>query len=239
MCNFYETPSPEMLHEHFGVDAPGQYTSNMSPLSVGPFIRTDMACELGQWGMIPPSSREHIPKTREGKRMSTNNARRERMATAFTYRGAWARGKRCLIPALSFDEPYWGISHEDPMTLGKHVRWRFRRSDGLPWALAGLWDEWTENATGQIWLSFTMITQNCDGHPILSLMHKPDPKAGLDQQDKRTPVPIERADWDLWLHGPVQAAEGLIQVPPAGRFIHGPADPSVSMQLPISNPSPA
>lgn len=233
MCNFYDIPNPEMLAEHFGVSAPGEYGRHAAPLLIAPFIRQDMDCQLGQWGLIPPGSREHIPKTREGRRMSTNNARRERMATAPTYRSAWRKGQRCIIPALAFDEPYWGISHEDPMTIGKHVKWRFRRSDAVPWALAGLWDTWTDTATGQVWLSFTMITQNCDGHPVLSLMHKPDPKAGPAEQDKRTPVPLEREDWDLWLHGPVDAAEQLIRVPDASLYVHGPADPDVQVSLPI------
>jgi hypothetical protein len=44
-----------------------------------------------------------------------------------------------------------------------------------------------------------MITQNCDGHPLLALMHKPEvDKDGrvlpVNQQDKRAVVPLERAD---------------------------------------------
>jgi putative SOS response-associated peptidase YedK len=83
---------------------------------------------VGQWGMIPPGSTTRMPMTKLGRRMSTNNARVETVASAWTFRFPWARGQRCLIPADSYDEPYWGT--------GKNIWWRFRRADGQPWALA-------------------------------------------------------------------------------------------------------
>jgi putative SOS response-associated peptidase YedK len=185
--------------------------------------------------MIPPSSKERTPKTREGQRMSTNNARRETVASAWTFRFPWQRGQRCLIPATWFQEPYWGISHADPMEMTKNTWWRFWRADDEPWMLAGLWSEWTDPATGEVVPNYSMLTQNCDGHKLLALMHKPDLKQPPDKQDKRAVVPIERDDWDLWLHGPKEAAESLIRVPPVERFRHAPAEPdkAVVLSLPI------
>lgn len=78
-----------------------------------------------------------------------------------------------------------------------------------------------------------MITQNCDGHPLLGLMHKPDPKLPADQQDKRAVVPLERAAWDQWLHGTSVQAEGLIQVPRIELFRHGAATPGKQVKLPL------
>lgn len=175
--------------------------------------------------MIPPNSPTRRPTLPNGRPMSTNNARRERMATAPTYRRAWAGGQRCLIPAESYDEPYWGT--------GKNIWWRFWRADGEPWALAGLWDDWTDPASGEVVPSYTMITQNCDAHPLLKLMHKPDPKLPADQQDKRAVVPIDRAQWDQWLHGSLDQARALIQLPPQGLIQHGAADPAKTMPLPV------
>ncbi len=68
-----------------------------------------------------------------------------------------------------------------------------------------------------------MITQNCDGHPLLGLMHKPDPKLPPDQQDQRTVVPLEEDEWDLWLNATPEQAQSLIRVPPAALFKAGPA----------------
>lgn len=62
-------------------------------------------------------------------------------------------------------------------------------------------------------------------------MHKPtlDPltKQPLEEQDKRAVVPIEREHWDAWLHGTVEQARALIQLPELELFAHGPEDPSI------------
>jgi putative SOS response-associated peptidase YedK len=146
--------------------------------------------------------------------VSTNNACRERLATARTFRGPWTKGQRCTLPADSFDEPNW--------TSGGYVWWRFWRADDEPSALAGIWSEWVDPVTAEVVPSSTMITQNCDGHPILGLMHKPDPKLPADKQDKRAVVPLEQADWDQWLTGTAAQAEALIRVPGVEVFRQGP-----------------
>jgi len=223
MCNLFESLPPLGVSKVFNVAAPvGAYGATVAPLKPGPIVVPGQAL-VAQWGLIPPFSKTPTPTTHDGKRMSTNNARRERMATAPTYRDAWRKGQRCIIPALSYDEPYWGT--------GKNIWWRFWRADGEPWALAGIWSEWTDKATGEVLPSFTMITQNCDGHPLLGLMHKPDTKLPADQQDKRAVVPLEPGQWDQWLNGTIDQAEQLIQVPPLQLFRHAAADPAKQVDL--------
>jgi len=215
MCNLYAPSGPDKISMKFAVGAPlGAYAATIAPLKPGPIVVPGRAL-VAQWGLIPPFSRSRVPMLPDGRRMSTNNARRERMATAPTFRDAWRRGQRCIIPAESYDEPNW--------TSGKNVWWRFRRTDGEPWALAGLWSEWLDPETGELVPSYTMITQNCDDHPLLGLMHKPDPKLPPDRQDKRAVVPLEPAQWDAWLGGSPQQAQELIQVPPPELFRAGPA----------------
>ena len=82
-----------------------------------------------------------------------------------------------------------------------------------------------------------MLTQNCDGHPLLGRMHKPDSALPADAQDKRTVVPIERTDWERWLHGSPEDALALVQVPPEERFAHGPADPAQQVPLEFATPA--
>jgi putative SOS response-associated peptidase YedK len=225
MCNLYEPSVHDKISMKFAVAAPvGDYATTVAPLKPGPIV-TKYGALVAQWGLIPPGSRSRVPTLPNGQRMSTNNARRERLTTAPTYRGAWSRGQRCLIPAESYDEPYWGT--------GKNIWWRFWRADWEPWALAGIWSEWTDPATGEVVPSYSMITQNCDQHPLLKLMHKPDPKLPADKQDKRAVVPIEQSDWEQWLSGGVAQAEGLIQVPSLEIFRHGAADPSKHVELKI------
>jgi len=55
-------------------------------------------------------------------------------------------------------------------------------------------------------------------------MHKPDPKLGPDQQDKRSVVPVEFEDVDLWLHGTQAEARRLLRLSETDLFDAGPAD---------------
>ena len=118
---------------------------------------------------------------------------------------------------VSFDEPNW--------ESGKNVWWRFRRADGAPWGLAGLWNTWTDKTTGEVVESYTMLTLNADIHTLMNRMHKPDSKLGPDRQDKRSVVPIELDDVDTWLTGSQEVAAGLIRLAPAELFDAGPFAP--------------
>ena len=93
---------------------------------------TEPARELviGQWGLIPWLAQS------SKLAYSTNNARSEELSTKASYKQSSQYGKRCIIPAMSFDEPNW--------ETGKNVWWRLRRADGAPWGLAGLWNTWTD-----------------------------------------------------------------------------------------------
>ena len=237
MCNLYEPADPQQLSERFNISGPlPPYPARVAPLRDGPFITAPGVARVGQWGMIPERSLTRKPTMRVKKPakdgdgfvlvdvpMSTNNARRERLTTAMTFKKSWLGGRRCLIPAKSFDEPYWGTN--------SNIWWRFRRADGAPWALAGIWSEWVEPGTGEVVPSFTMITQNCDAHPLLSLMHRFDKKLAADKQDKRAVVPIEESDWGLWLEGTNEDAESLIKLPGLAVFAHGAADPAQQVDI--------
>ena len=89
---------------------------------------TEPARELviGQWGLIPWLAQS------SKLAYSTNNARSEELSTKASYKQSSRYGKRCIIPAMSFDEPNW--------ETGKNVWWRLRRAGAAPWGLAGLWN---------------------------------------------------------------------------------------------------
>ena len=123
------------------------------PRGRGPFIRRGdqpdtQALVVGQWGLVPAFAQTaHLP-------YATNNARSEEVHAKASYKLPWARGQRCLIPALDFDEPCW--------ETGKNQWWRFRRRDGQPWGLAGLWNTWMDRRTGEVHETYTMLTINAD-----------------------------------------------------------------------------
>lgn len=213
MCTRYVTPEQAEIERFWQIGARNQpnWTKSVFPRSSGPFIRRtrdDAVCSrelvVGQWGLIPWFAKEaKLP-------YATVNARSEEMAEKASYKQPWARGQRCIIPAWTFDEPCW--------ETGRNVWWSFGRADGAPWGLAGLWNTWTDKATGEVIESYTMLTINADAHPLMRRMHKPDPKMPPDAQDKRSVIPIEAGDVDAWLAGTVADAKALLKLAPAELF---------------------
>jgi putative SOS response-associated peptidase YedK len=211
MCNLYHMAPREHVEHYFRTQVPDLAPLPVGPYGTGLFLRPaadgGLQALLGQWGMIQPRARTRRPESRA---ILTNNARVETVSSRPTYRDAWRAGQRCLIPAAWYQEPNW--------ETGRNVWWRMIRADGAPWAIAGLWSEWTDPGSGEIVPNFTMITVNCDGHPLLARLHKPDPRLPADAQDKRSLVPLEPEQWAEWLGGDTEAARRLLVPPPAQRF---------------------
>ncbi len=215
MCNRYVAPGEGDIERFWEIGRRNPWRGQVEvfPRSPGPFLRaaTDaggLDLVVGQWGLIPWFAKS------AKLTYSTNNARFEEVAGKASYKQAWSRAQRCIIPAWSFDEPCW--------ETGRNVWWRFRRKDGAPWGLAGLWSAWTDSATGEVIESYTMLTINADHHPIMSRMHKPDPKLPADRQDKRSVVAIESADVDRWLRASNEEAVGVVRAPAADLIEAGP-----------------
>jgi putative SOS response-associated peptidase YedK len=209
MCTRYISPEAADIERHWQLGARNApaWARDVFPGYRAPFIRAGAGgpeLVVGQWGLIPFFAKERKLK------FPTVNARSEELAQKASYKGPWARGQRCIIPALCFFEPCW--------ETGKHVPWRFKRADGEPWGLAGLWHAWTDPETGEIVESYTMLTQNADAHPLMNRMHRPDPKRPPELQDKRSVVPIESADVDAWLSAPRTDAQSLVRLAPAEVF---------------------
>lgn len=216
VCNRYVSPDEAAIERQWHVGGRNPWRGGeVFPRAPGAFVRAGQGgreLAIGQWGLIPWFAK--TPKLT----YSTNNARSEELASKATYKQPWARGQRCIIPAITFDEPNW--------ESGKNVWWRFRRADGLLWGLAGLWSTWTDKSSGEIHESYTMLTLNADDHPLMRRMHRPviDPatKVPAARQDKRSVVPVEMADVDQWLYGSQDEARALIRLPEVETFDAGP-----------------
>jgi len=82
-----------------------------------------------------------------------------------------------------------------------------------------LWERWTDPASGELVVSFSMLTVNADEHPVLHQFHKTG-------DEKRTPVIIAPDLHDAWLGADsVKAAELMswshmleLRAEPAPRF---------------------
>lgn len=224
MCNRYEAPPRSQIELEWATRqvVEQDWDKVLFPRGRGALIRRarddagyNRELVTGQWGLIPWFAKE--PKLA----YQTNNARSEELAAKASFKLPWARGQRCIIPADTFDEPYWGPYDAQ---FKKCEWWRFRRADGRPWGLAGLWNTWTDKTTGEVHESYTMLTINADGHPLMGRMHKNelDPKTKeplpLEDQDKRSVIPIELADVDTWLAGTQQEAQALLRLAPVEIF---------------------
>ncbi|WP_307574674.1 hypothetical protein [Paracidovorax avenae] len=69
-----------------------------------------------------------------------------------------------------------------------------------------------------------MLTINADHDPLMSRMHRPDPKRPADRQDKRSVIPIELEDVDTWLAGTVAEASKLLRLAPVKVYDASPAE---------------
>ncbi len=156
----------------------------MWPDKPGVFLRgPEREIVVGRWGLIPAQTGpDYLPKA---MRLSTFNARAEKVATTYSFRNAWQKNQRCIVPAEAIFEPDW--------RSGKSVPTRFQRMDGKPLGIAGLWDRYKDE-TGQWQDSYTMLTINADTHPIFQNYHKPE-------KEKRMVVILPDEHYEGWLAG--------------------------------------
>lgn len=221
MCTRYIGPEAGDIERAWHVGSRNPWKAGeVFPNYPAPFIRAarerverERELVVGQWSLIPWFAKERRLK------YPTANARSEELLQKASYKDPWKRGQRCIVPAQAFFEPCW--------ETGKHVPWIFRRPDGEPWGLAGLWSVWHDKGTGEDVESYTLLTINADHHPLMSRMHRPDPTRPPHLQDKRSLVPIELEDTDQWLFGTVEDARALIQVPAADAFVGEPGPVAV------------
>ena len=141
MCGRYKQTSPiGTLAEVFGIaEMPGfEAFGVLAPGMKAPVIRGN-ALSLMTWGFVPHWSKEDL-KTK------IINARLETLSDKPSFRNA----KRCIIPANGFFE--WDKSFKPSRPLDFHL------ADDAPFAFAGLCDEWTDKATGEVRETFAIVT---------------------------------------------------------------------------------
>lgn len=172
MCSHYQAViEREKFLKHFGVEPPAVPGKlDMWPGYLGPFIRKHPHADVGDeavpaaealtglFGLVP-----HWATDTKITR-STYNCRSETAAVKPSFRDAYKRQQRCIIPADAFYEPDW--------RTGKAVSTRIEHVNGEPLGIAGLWSSWKDPKGG--WChSFSMLTLNADAHPLMNQFHKP------------------------------------------------------------------
>jgi putative SOS response-associated peptidase YedK len=210
MCSHYQAvKNRAQLERHFGVSpALDAHPPDVWPGYHAPFIRPHPHADagddavparqapLGAFGLLP-----HWAKDRTASR-HTYNARTETVAQKPSFRDAWARAQHCIIPAEAIFEPDW--------RSGRAVSTRIALANGEPMGIAGLWSAWRA-PEGEV-LSFTMLTVNADGHPLMRDFHKPD-------DEKRMVVVLPPAFYTEWLQASASQSMGLIQACPLPELV--------------------
>lgn len=127
------------------------------------------------WGLIP--SRTRTSQDAGNIRSKTFNARAESIETKPAF-SCSARTKRCIIPVLGFYE--WQHAGKDK------IPWYIYLPDKEIISLAGLYDHWTSDLTGELLNTFTIITT--ESNSLLSEIHNSAKRmpAILDKEAERT-----------------------------------------------------
>ncbi|MET0310432.1 MAG: SOS response-associated peptidase family protein [Burkholderiaceae bacterium] len=192
MCsNYRPVTDSDRLLRYFGVvREKHEEPVDCWPTGLAPFIRLShdgsgfKQIAEGHFGLVPGFQTELAA----GRR--TYNARTETVARLPSFREAWRKGWRCIIPAEAIYEP----SYES----GKAVRWRISLPVNEPMGIAGIYAPWTD-PHGIERLTFAMLTVNADGHPVMQRFHKPG-------EEKRMVVILDPKDFEEWLTCSVEEA---------------------------------
>jgi putative SOS response-associated peptidase YedK len=215
MCTNYTPPTPQHLlaMPELGaalggdLDWPAEtFPGYGAPIVVANANGGRSVC-VARYGLVPRWCKDSTQATALSRR--TYNARSETVAEKPSYRAPWRESRFALAPMLNYFEPCW--------ETGKAVRWRIHMADGAPFAVAGLHETWTDRDSGEMVRSFSLLTVNADGHPLLGRMHRP-----LDE--KRMLVVVPRGAYGEWLHATPAQAALMMQATPA-EWLAGEAAP--------------
>jgi len=190
MCGRYTLSVPlSNLVDSFGVDPPDfDYPPrfNIAPAQDAPVMAQDgegRRVGLLKWGLVPFWAKD--PSI--GNKMI--NARSETVDSKPAFRNAFER-RRCAVPADGFYEWKKG----EGKGKGTKVPHWIHRTDGAPFAMAGLWERWEPQGQDALF-TFTILT--VDAVPSLKPIHH------------RMPAILLRPDLSVWLD-PEASQEDLL-----------------------------
>ena len=209
MCSNFTPIKPtraNWVKDNFNTDLPDSpWRAEAYPIYPAPFIYLQDGqpkCELAEFGLRPFWAKDKRCGTK------TYNASSETEAEKPSYKNSWSKKQFGLAIMDNFYEPNW--------ETGKAVRWRIERADSHPIAVASIWERWIDKETGEIMFSFSMLTVNADGHPVMKHFHKPN-------NEKRSIVVLNDSDYFNWLSADHALAKDLLKVAPNGFLTSAPA----------------
>ena len=224
MCGRYVTvTSVKAIEKRFQVtagpgytDAPPPPNTNVSHGDAAPVITGDQpkALQAMQFGFTPSWAKKQfymINARSEGDHNAENDP---------GYRGAMGilqkpmfrqsiRTRRCLVVADAFIEGPQREKLAKPYVV-------YARDGQRPFALAGIWDEWTDTGSGEVIRSFAIITTTaCDAMHAIG--------------HHRSPVMLDPEDERKWVDPvtPLAEATALLRPIPDGKLNAYPIDTAI------------
>lgn len=197
MCvQYLTTANVDWVKSHFDLALPVSTAHDVFPTYPGPIVLQShntgrTAIGLARFGLIPSWAKD------EDFGRKTYNARSETVSDKPSYKTAWSKRHYALTLADMFYEPCY--------ESGKAVRTGIKQANGEPMAIASIWDTWTEPESGELIVSFSMLTIDAGDHPIMKRFHKPE-------DEKRTVVPLRPELFKEWLNATPETAQSLLQL---------------------------
>jgi len=142
---------------------------------------------LLKWGLIP-SWTKNIDQANI-IRYKTFNARSESIDTKPSFSSAFA-AKRCIIPVKGFFE-WQHVGNEK-------IPWYIYQSENEVLSIAGIYDDWIENSTGEVFSTFSIVTT--DANDLMARIHN---------SGKRMPVILNNSSEARWLDLSVTKEDAL------------------------------
>jgi putative SOS response-associated peptidase YedK len=189
MCGRFTQKAPwEKVKQEFKVDS-ARHSLIKPRYNIAPAQTIDVVLETGKeriisqlkWGLIPSWAKD----ADIGNRMI--NARAETVQEKPSFRDAFKK-RRCIIPATGFYE--W-----QKKGSGAKQPFYFYLKDKDVFGFAGLFEEWTDQETGELLETCTIITT--EANEVLKPVHD------------RMPVILKPEDYDEWLDPQENKAEKL------------------------------
>ena len=197
MCvQYLTTANIDWVKTHFDLELRPSSPHDIFPTYPGMIVLKShntqrTAIGPARFGLIPAWAKD------EGFGRKTYNARSETVSEKPSYKNAWSKRHYALALADAFYEPCY--------ESGKAVRTKIIQTNQEPMAIASIWDTWTEPETGELIVSFSMLTIDAGEHPVMRRCHKPE-------DEKRTVVPLRPDLFDRWLNATPETALELLNL---------------------------
>jgi putative SOS response-associated peptidase YedK len=145
------------------------------------------AIRLLKWGLIP-SWTKNIQDANV-IRYKTFNARAESLTNKPSFSSAFS-SRRCIIPVKGFFE--W--QHVE----NKKIPWYIYHAGNEILSFAGIYDNWIEDKTGEVFSTFSVITT--EANELMATIHN---------SGKRMPVILNKPDENIWINNSTLQEDAL------------------------------